>query len=187
MPEEKPRIEQVAEGKIRKKTFGQKISEVFIAESPKNVIKAVFEDHIVPALLDLIVDAFESGVEMTFLKNAKQRRRGRNGTLVAYDQFANGRGGIKTIRSPEKSVYDVLDIVFEDRGQASIALDSLMELISAYDRATVHDFYDACGVTSPNDTSYNDNYYGWTDLRGATVSKVRDGWILNLPEPKQLK
>lgn len=185
--EERPKMEKIADGKIRKKSFGRKLSEVFISEDPKVVGKTVFEEHIVPSFLNLIVDAFESAVEMLLLGKLNARRtKGSNGVIVAYDAISSNRHKQIT-RSPNKSVYDVMDVVFEDRGKASFVLDTLIEYVDRYDRATVHDFYDACGVTAPEDTNYNDTYYGWKDLRGATINKVREGWAISMPEPQQLK
>ena len=34
---------------------------------------------------------------------------------------------------------------------------------------------------------YNDDYYGWKDLRGAIVTRARGGWVINMPDPIQIR
>lgn len=186
MAEERPKLEKVVDGtvKVRKKSTARKVAEVFISEELHNVGDSIIFDLLVPAIKNTIVDIVESGIEMLFYgKTAKGSRRTRNGTTVLYDQFSKNNG-INAPRSTRGSVYDVADAIFEDRGRAELVLDQLIEYIDRYKEATVHDFYDACGVTT---TNYNDNYYGWKDLHGAIVTRARGGWVINMPEPQQLR
>jgi len=34
--------------------------------------------------------------------------------------------------------------------------------------------------------THTDNKWGWTDLSGAGVSRIRGGYLLDLPEPEPL-
>lgn len=184
--ESKPKLEKKFEGevKVRKKSTGRKLAEIFLSEDVPDVKDYLLFDLLVPAIKDTIVNIFTSGMEMLFYGRTgggKRHVRSGNGTVVAYDQFSNR---VKAPRSSGRSVYDVMDVVFEDRGKAELVRDQLMEFIDKYQQATVYDFYDACGVTS---TNYNDNYYGWKDLRGSVVSRTHGGWVINMPEPQQLR
>ena len=184
--ESRPKLEKKFEGevKVRKKSTGRRLAEIFLSEDVPDVKDYLLFDLLVPAIKDTIVNIFTSGMEMLFYgrTGGGKRRTRSGGTVVAYDQFSNNR--VKAPRSAGRSVYDVMDVVFEDRGKAELVLDQLIEYIDRYQQATVHDFYDTCGVTS---TSYNDSYYGWKDLRGAMVSRARGGWVINMPEPQQLR
>ena len=51
------------------------------------------------------------------------------------------------------------------------------ELMHHYKVVSVADFYDLCGITG----NYTDNKYGWEDIRSATISHTRDGYIIKLP------
>lgn len=189
MPEnEKPKLEKRFEGevKVRKKSTARKLAEVFLSEDIPNVGDYLIFDLLVPAIKDTVVNLLTGGVEMLFYgKAAGRRRNGKNGTIVTYDQmYSNNSNRVIANRSVGRSIYDVMDVIFEDRGKAELVLDQMMEYIDRYKEATVYDFYDACGVTSAN---YNDRYWGWKDLRGAIVTRARGGWIINMPEPQQLK
>lgn len=185
--ETKPKMQKVVDGpvKIRKKSTGRKIAEVFLSDEIPNVGDYLIFDLLVPAIKDTIVNIFTSGIEMLFYgKSAKGgRRRTSNGTVIAYNEFSNANRVIAP-RSSGRSVYDVADAIFEDRGKAELVLDQMLDYIDRYKEASVHDFYDACGVTS---TNYNDTFYGWKDLRGAVVTRARGGWVINMPEPQQLR
>ena len=51
-------------------------------------------------------------------------------------------------------------------------------MIDQYGEATVADFYELVGVTG---NGYTDRSYGWKDLKQAYISRVREGFLFNLP------
>ncbi len=53
----------------------------------------------------------------------------------------------------------------------------LKEIVSKYKAASVADLCDLIGRSS----QYTDVKYGWTDLRGADVQRVREGYVLIMP------
>lgn len=55
-------------------------------------------------------------------------------------------------------------------------------MISVYGMVSVADLYDLIGVTG----NYTDNKYGWTDIRSASVVRVRDGYIVKMPKAMPL-
>ena len=54
----------------------------------------------------------------------------------------------------------------------------MCELIDTYQMVKVADLYDLVGISC----DYTANNYGWTNLRNASVERVRDGYILKLPK-----
>lgn len=74
--------------------------------------------------------------------------------------------------------YDYDDIILESRGEAEDVLERMDELIATYQLVSVADFYDLVGVSG----NYTDNKYGWTDIRNASVIRVRDGYMIKLPK-----
>ena len=51
------------------------------------------------------------------------------------------------------------------------------EIVGTYGTVSVADLYDLVGITG----AYTDNKYGWTDIRSASVVRVRDGYMIKLP------
>jgi hypothetical protein len=78
-----------------------------------------------------------------------------------------------------RSRHDFDEIVLQSRTEAEEVIDRLFDLVSRYDTATVADLYELVGIQG----SHTDHKWGWTDLRGADVSRTRDGYLLDLPDP----
>lgn len=70
----------------------------------------------------------------------------------------------------------------ESRPEAETVLDNLYDILNKYDVVSVSDLYELVGITP----QHTDQKWGWTTLQGAGVSRMRDGYLLNLPEPQPL-
>ena len=69
------------------------------------------------------------------------------------------------------------------RAEADSVIESLFEMISKYESATVADLYELVGI----DRKFTDDKWGWSDIRGANAVRVRGGgYLLNLPRPVPL-
>ena len=79
-----------------------------------------------------------------------------------------------------RSRHDFDEIVLETRAEAEEVIDRLFDLVSRYESATVADLYELVGLPS----SHTDHKWGWTDVRGAGATRTRDGYLLDLPEPR---
>ena len=158
----------------------RKFADVFIAEDVSNIKSYVFSDILVPAAKKLVVDIAMDSLNMFFYGGTK-RSDNRLGAAshVSYNRFydrANDRSYNNTNNSRGFLNYD--DLVFENRGEADLVLTRLCEVIETYGVATVGDLYDAVGKTC----DYTYEKYGWTNLGTAKVSRVRDGYVLDLPK-----
>src|SRR3954454_10116741 len=79
--------------------------------------------------------------------------------------------------------HDFDEIVLESRGEAEEVIDRMYDLLSRYDSVSVADMYELTGIQS----AHTDQKWGWTDLRGSTVTRTRaGGYLLDLPEPQPL-
>lgn len=70
------------------------------------------------------------------------------------------------------------DIIFETRSDAETVLWKMEEMLDTFQNVSIGDMFDLSGVSG----NYTDFKYGWTDLRGAKVERVRDGYIIDLPK-----
>ena len=77
---------------------------------------------------------------------------------------------------------DVREVILDSRVEAEEVLDSLIELSSKYDAATMRDLLSLIG--EPHNTTHED--WGWYDLRGARIHRVGGGYLLDLPRPEPL-
>lgn len=169
------RVEKVVSGSVKskKKNGLQKITNVFV---PDDVKSYIFEDIVVPAVKDIILDAVRA-----FLGVSGNSRVGRSSTSskISYRKYYDDRdrrdsGNVSRTRTG----YDYDDIILESRGEAEDVLERMDELIATYQVVSVADFYDLVGVSG----NYTDNKYGWTDIRNASVIHVRDGYMIKLPK-----
>lgn len=130
----------------------------------------------VPALKDIILDAVRA-----FLGVSGSSRGGRSSTSskVSYRKYYDDRDRRDSGHTTRtRTGYDYDDIILESRGEAEDVLERMDELIATYQLVSVADFYDLVGVSG----NYTDNKYGWTDIRNASVIRVRDGYMIKLPK-----
>lgn len=200
-PAETKKVGRITSGEVirRKKPLGTRLKEVFIGGDARGVWGYVAMDVLVPAAKDMVTDATIQAVERMVYGEARSRGRGGwrpVGTVghVRYDGYSRPLGGStppwrreaeprREISRRGRASHSFDEIVLESRGEAEQVIDTLFEMISQYNQATVSDLYEMVGISS----AYTDNKYGWTDLRGANVQHVRGGgYLLNLPKPEPL-
>lgn len=98
------------------------------------------------------------------------------------DFYTSMSGQSENFSRGSRARHDFDDILFESRGEAEDVLSYLVDLTIDYGVASVADFYDLSGIES----QFTDNKYGWTNLRDACIDRVRNGYIIRLPQAKPL-
>lgn len=118
----------------------------------------------------------------SFDKNLRKRSRERD----VERRFGNASYKHYSRMSRDKS-YDFDDILFEDRRDAELVLDVMMEKISATGEITVYDFLKMDQVDEVPER--NDKNYGWENLRKASVcyNRKEDAYYIDLPDPIDLR
>jgi len=192
---EKEHLEQITKGQARKrkKPLRKKFAEVFIAGSASTAIGYAVWEVLLPAAKDTVVEVITQGVERLFFGDSRRRgatppQAGPTG-YVAYNRYSTGpmvasavnrmSSGQRALSRQARARHDFDEILLESRTDAEEVIDRLFELVSRYESATVADLYELVGLAA----SHTDHKWGWTDLRGAGVSRARDGFLLDLPEP----
>ena len=177
----------------KKKTFGRKLADIFISEDVGDVKSYLIYDVLVPAVKENIADAINGAIGMIFFGEVSRRMSGRNSnrnnSKVNYGGYFNS-GNDRRERMPrsyrdrdsssDRSKAD--DLIIASRAEAEQVLDEMYELLDTYKQVTVADFYDMLGISS----EFTDNKYGWTNLNGARVIRVRDGYRIDLPREQVL-
>jgi len=198
-PEPK-KIESVVTSEVtrRKTPLGKRLVETFIGGDARTVGGYVVLEVLVPAARDMIADAFTQGIERMIYGEVRSTSRrtglrpsGTNG-YVSYNRIAQSnnrpRSGLDEFarRDPSRRAranHDFDEIIIATRVEAEEVIRRLHDIIDSYDVATVSDLYELVGST-PN---YTDEKWGWTELPGAGVVRVRDGYLLELPKPEAIK
>jgi hypothetical protein len=171
------KVEKVISGAARskKKAGIQKFTDLFFPEDVGDVKSYVLTDVIIPAAKDIISD-----VVRRVLYGERGARNNSPASKVSYRSFYdkdNNRRDSNGSQRP-KSGYSYDDIILDNRGEAEEVLSSMDDLVSRYGLVSVADLYDLVGVTG----NYTDNKYGWTDIRNASIIRVRDGYMIKLPK-----
>jgi hypothetical protein len=180
---ESRKVEKVTTGKVttRKKGTGKKLFESFVGEDINSVTSYIIHDVLIPAAKSTLSDMVQGGIEMLLFGERKGSRttRDKSKSYVSYSSYSNNkRDDRREFSNRSRTTHSFDDIVLASRGEAEEVLSHLVDLTIDYGEATVSDLYDLVGITG----SFTDNKYGWTDLSRASVTRARDGYLLNLPK-----
>lgn len=192
------KVESVVTNSVekRKKSLLRRFTDIFIGGDSKSVVQYIFSEVLIPQAKDMITEAASSGFERLIYGDARppggsRRNRGPGYSPgpTNYTRYAIrgnnpiGRAGgedRRQVHSPRQQGID--DILFATRPEAETVLDRLYDLLNKYESASVADLYSLVGLSS----SYTDQKWGWTDLHGSQIRRVRDGIILELPKTTPL-
>ena len=190
-PEQKDdkNIERVTSGEAirKKKSLGKHLRETFIAGDLKSSIRYVTFDILLPTIRDMLWEAGSGGIEKLIFGDSRRRgsttpQSGPTG-YVSYNRYSTTGSRMsspqRAMSRMARSRHDFDEIVLDSRVEAEEVIERLFDLVSRYETATVADLYELVGLPS----SHTDNKWGWTDLQGTGVSRVRDGYLLDLPDP----
>jgi hypothetical protein len=151
-------------------------------------------DVFVPAAKEMIFELGAQGIrELLFGPQARKRfggtppQTGPTG-YVGYNKFSQPSmshqttGPQRALSRQARARHDFDEIVLTSRGEAEEVISRMFDIVSKYDAVTVADLYELVGFGS----SHTDQKWGWTDIRGAGVSRVRGGYLLDLPDPQPM-
>jgi len=191
--EEPKKIEKVIEGTVirRKKPAWKRITESFGGGDFRTVGSYVMLEVLIPAAKDTLADVVSQGIERMLFGEARSASR-RTGYRPGQGYVSYNRYGPKTQygrrdepRNPSRkarTTHDFDEIILSTRVEAEEVIDRLFDIVARYESASVKDLYELVGVP-PN---YTDDKWGWTDIRGAGVTRITGGYLLDLPKTEPL-
>lgn len=189
---EQPKLEPVVTGKVikRKKPLGQRFVKTFFAGD--GVLGYLGKEVLLPALQNLITDFVTQGVNRAVYGDAAPPRSTTRGsaprTHVSYNQptsIVRPSAAATPTRRPvtQPSAFDLGDIIVGTKIEADLICEKLYETVEEYGAATVANLNDLIGQTS----AYTDHKWGWTDLERLSIARVREGFLIKLPDPEDLR
>lgn len=191
-PQDK-KIDSVVTGDVlrRRKPLGKRFAETFIGGDAKSVWGYVMFEVLAPAAKDMFSDAVSQGVDRVLFGESRpgnrrggRRREGSPNGYVSYNRFSsNNREEPRNVSRRARATHDFDEIILATRVEAEEVIDRLFDVVGKYEVATVSDLYDLVGITS----SYTDSKWGWTDIRGAGATRIRNGYLLDLPKPEYIE
>lgn len=189
---EKKEVRKVTNARVQKQGLVKRLAKSIIEDSIETAKERAIEDIIVPGFKALIFDTitemfdvmlFGGGGERPFRSSADRRISSRRQEKTSYSDYYD-KGSRRGSRGDRREVfYEPDEIIVDTRTEARNALDELDYTIRKYGQASVADFYDIVGVTG----DWTDNQYGWTNLRGASIKPVRNGFMIVLPRTQALR
>ena len=185
---DKKTVEQIAQGKAapQSKTGWRHFVGLLFGGDPKEVCLAVGRDVAVPALQNFL---FDSGIEtlerLIFGETRTEHRR--NSTRRDYVGYSKRSGSRSAVGAREetrrtRAVHHFKDVILETRDEADSVLSRMYDIIQTYKMITVAELYGLVGITA----EYTDESWGWKDLRSASIRRVREGYLIDLPQPREL-
>jgi hypothetical protein len=206
----KKTVEKVIKGKVtqKKKPLGKRFTETFFGGSLVGTWRYLWQDVLVPALQNLFIDAVRGGTErLVFGERVTGRYRppepGR--PIINYGQHYNASSVYKgyptePVTQPRRSGRSFENPIFvpqdytengvlkhqtldDAKHDALNVLSSMADYLGRYQQVTIGDFNDFVGETG----EFTDIKWGWLNLATANVTRVREGWVLNLPPPAYLE
>lgn len=180
--EQPKKVEKVVSGQVKKKKKSEfrKLGDVFISEDAANVKSFILMDVLVPAIKKAISDIVVNGIDMVLYGGTGRLKRDNGTSKVSYRSYYDRKDDRDSRPSSgaTRNGYDYDDITFPTRGEAELVREHMENIVDQYGIVTVADFYELAGVQ----TQYTDQKYGWTNLRSVKVTRVYDGYRLDLPK-----
>lgn len=199
-PVEEPadkKLDKVVTGSVsrRKKPLGKKFAEIIFGGDGKGVLQYILLDVLVPAAKDTIADVVSQGIERALFGEARSSSR-RTGTRsptssghVSYNRYSGSPLGGRPREEPRElsrraqATHDFDEIILATRVEADEVLRRMDELLERYETVSVGDLCELVGVEG----GYTAEKWGWTDLSKAGIKRVREGYLLVLPQSEPLR
>lgn len=191
-PEEK-QIEKVAlSGKVvkKKKTGFARFLERFFGDDIPNVKDYLIDDIAIPAVKNTIDSLICSATGILLFGDAGRRRTSNGGGYYGgrpytnYGSYYSGGGG-QSVASRQnlrpKRPFD--DLIFDIRGDADRILQGMFDVLETYGRVSVADLKGLLDISQ----EFTDNNWGWTNLDGSDIRRVKEGFVLVLPDVVSLR
>jgi hypothetical protein len=185
--EEKREIIPVVQGELTKRPATRRFFDFVFAESPKDISKRIGREVVVPKIKAGIEEAIGSFVHGMFwgqgsapISSMVKGTVLRGGTNLYHASGNTAPSGLQQAQAQTQgSTGNYEDVVCGTLQAAETLLANLFDTFNRYNVVSVGDLYEMARIP----TQISHNAYGWRSLDGARISKVRDGYVVELPRP----
>lgn len=191
---EQPRVVgPVISGEVieRKEPLRKKFLQAYAGDSAQSVGQYLLMDVIVPGTKNIISDLVTQGINRLLYGGSRPVQNGNRGSVVGgYGKYFNGQVQPSSNQPAQQTQVRQVqpnnsfgEIILKSRGDAELVIEELRSLIEAYGNAKVSNLYSLVGITG----NFTNQSYGWTNLSRAGVVQIREGYLLDLPQPEVLR
>lgn len=178
----------------KKRSALTRFKETFIGGDAQSVVGYVSYEILIPAVKDTLSDMVSMGIERLLFGEGRisPSRRGRASGAstghINYSGFSKsptnryGRDEPRQISRSARAAHNFDEIILDTRVEAETVIERLSDLCDQYGMASVSELYELVKITG----DFTDEKWGWFDMRGARVDRIRGGYLLNLPKPEVL-
>lgn len=182
----KERAEALVNGKLSdsKPSVFRNFKDEVIKSDFSSITSAVVSQIIIPKAVELITNAFESGVYMLFhgdLKGYKSSNAKFNNGKTDYTIFSSNNA--KFVRNDGVGSINYRDVCVPDLESAKAIVMKIEDILDNYSEVSVADVYSISGIRYSNDEL---NYWGWRSIRKSPIVKTGNGFIIKMPKPERL-
>ena len=186
----KEKLKKITKGPVKMRTRpmarAKSMAENFLSVDIDEVKDSFYKEVVKPSILEWIGSLLKQAIDAFFQSDGPGRysssSKSRPYERVSYRSYSerDERPGRDRESTKVKKFKEYYDIILDSYAEAEEVLESMRNVIEQYDRVTLADYHDLCGVTSQ---SWTDNKYGWEDLTTASVKFIRgQGYIVDLPK-----
>lgn len=192
--EKKRTITPVTTSTVKQRSKLQRVVDNFVNRNTESIKDYIVETVIIPSLTngvsgigDIIIDSLIEGIGNLFSSGGFDVHRSGKSSSTSYSEYYRKRHKHSS-RDDDYEDYDgnkrlnYDEIVVPTRGKAEHVIAELKCIIREDREATVAQLYELVEQIP----TYNDNKWGWKSLDSADWVKVRDGYLLKFPKPRQL-
>lgn len=187
------KVKELGVQAVRKQVpLTRRIARSLLNEESRDIGSYILYDILIPAAKSMITESIQSGIEMLIYGETGQRRRpsyNRASPTVSYGSFYqrnNDHRNERPVKRFSNARFNLDEIVFKNGSDCSDVLAALCDHIEEYEQVSVAEFYDYAGVEG---ATWTDHKWGWTgsELSDAYCTHTRGGYVIVLPEPKELE
>lgn len=180
--------------------IGKRIKDSFGGQDLKSVGLYLVLEVMVPASRDLLFDLIKEGGHRAIYGDSSRRSAPGTASILGGNRLrttsyssmssaplsGNRRPGDTSLNPLNRPQFDFSNYVVPDRESAQEVLERMADAIEEFGVVTVADFYDLIGVSG---NGFTDQKMGWDakSFSGADAKKVREGFILELPNPRGIQ
>ncbi|MBP5564183.1 MAG: hypothetical protein J6X45_00500 [Lachnospiraceae bacterium] len=162
-----------------KKSFFARFKDSFFSEDARDIGDYILNDLIIPGIKDTVLSTIERAFGYSGDRYRRDRRDDREHTSYSsYYKSSSRRDEPRKRRMDIDEKVDYRNIILRNREDAEDIADKMNYYIHEYDSVSVAMLFDLIDMPG----RYTDNNWGWTREGDIRVRRVRNGYLIDVPE-----